>query len=69
MLRKTITIKLGGETDEDLDDAFQEVSRLLKDGFRSGFDANDFSRFSFEVENTEDESEKPTRENSPATCS
>jgi hypothetical protein len=49
MSTKTITIRLNGEDDTALEDAFDEASSRIKAGNTSGFDRNEESSFVFDV--------------------
>jgi hypothetical protein len=46
-----LTIEIQGNGDHDLDLPLQEVSRLVADGFTSGFDSNETGTFRFSVNN------------------
>lgn len=48
MISRTITINLSGQTEADVEDAFEEAVERLKGGFTSGHDSNETSSFSFE---------------------
>lgn len=43
------TITCEGETEEDLNQAFEEAHRLIKEGFTSGYDQNDTGSYSFDL--------------------
>ncbi|MDG1580972.1 hypothetical protein [Pseudomonas sp. GOM6] len=58
MFNRTITISLTGQTESDVDDAFEEAITRLKAGNVSGSDQNKTSSFSFENVPTEEVSSK-----------
>lgn len=58
MFNRTITISLTGQTESDVDDAFEEAITRLKAGYVSGSDQNMTSSFSFENVPTEEVSSK-----------
>lgn len=47
------TIKVEGETTEELLIALDEVKRLLDEGYYSGFDSNETGSYEFEMTNQE----------------
>ena len=49
LIEKTITITLRGNEDSDIERAFEEVVRLIDDGFTSGGDANTTGSFNFTI--------------------
>lgn len=54
MIKRTITIALTGNTEFDVEEAFEEAVTRLKAGNIWGFDRNETSSFSFENNPTED---------------
>jgi hypothetical protein len=50
MSTRTITIRLTGQDDTAIEDAFDEATSRIKAGNTSGFDRNEESSFSFEVD-------------------
>lgn len=48
--QRQITITVGGEEECDLKDAFDEVVRLIKQGYAMGFNSNETGDFRFEVD-------------------
>lgn len=54
MIKRTITITLTGNTESDVEDAFEEAVTQLKAGNVCGFDKNETSSFSFENNPTAD---------------
>lgn len=53
MLKRTIEIELKGEKESDIEDAFQEVSRLIKEGYLVGQNSNETGSFTFNIEDQE----------------
>lgn len=43
------TITCEGETEEDLNLAFEEAGRLIKEGYTSGHDSNNTGSYSFDL--------------------
>jgi hypothetical protein len=54
MLKVTITLE--GKQDSDIENALNEVKRLLSEGYKSGFNKNESSNFNFSTEGEEEES-------------
>lgn len=48
-INKEIIIRLGGDTDDDIEVALEEALRLIKDGFSSGFDSNESGFYRMDV--------------------
>ena len=46
--RRRFTITLAGKTDDDVEDAMAEVSRLIAQGYLAGKNSNDSGGFYFE---------------------
>lgn len=51
MFERTIEITLSGKSDHDLDLAFDETARLIREGYLSGGNSNDDGSFNFSVKN------------------
>lgn len=50
----TTSITLTGKSSSDLEDAIHEVLRLIGKGFTSGFNSNEFSSFTFDIQGEEE---------------
>jgi hypothetical protein len=46
---KKLTLTSEGKTTDDLLLALQEITRLMRAGFTSGFDGNDNTNFTFQI--------------------
>jgi 6-pyruvoyl-tetrahydropterin synthase len=49
-MKYTLTIKVEGETEDDLVLALKELTPKVEDGYVSGMDSNDTGSYHFEVE-------------------
>ena len=49
-LKRRVTIDMSGVTEHDLDTAFEEAVKLLKEGYLSGLNGNDTGNFTFKTE-------------------
>lgn len=54
-INKEIIIRVGGESEADIQDAIDEALRLIKDGFSSGFNSNESGFFRMDVNEPEEE--------------
>lgn len=57
-----VTIALEGKNDSDIENALNEVKRLLSEGNRSGFNENDSGKFEFFTEGQEEPDEEEADE-------
>lgn len=48
-MNKKLTVVMSGVATQDLLDALQEVQSMVSDGYTTGFNMNETSRFNFEV--------------------
>lgn len=48
-MRKTLTVKIEGQDDGDLEIAIEEVLGKVREGYTSGFDRNETGNYSFEI--------------------
>ena len=61
-LNKTITITLSGEDESDIELAFEEVVRVINEGYTNGFNENETGSYKFETTEEEGESAVETEE-------
>lgn len=50
---QTLTVKVTGETRDDIEQGLDEVKRLVAEGYIMGCDSNDTGRFYFDLEKSE----------------
>lgn len=55
---RTVTIKITGKTQSDIDLALDEASRLIRNGFLAGHDQNDTGSYGFCAEGDIEEPEE-----------
>ncbi len=52
-IKKVITIELHGESETDIEYAFEEATEQIRDGFTFGFDGNSTGSYRFDVATTD----------------